>query len=505
MKTYCEQIKNPADGATYKFVGFPLPINAEIFFEQIGGSQEPITYKYDNSILEVTMPVFAKNPSQVNIGYKTKLTPGQEAPIEQWLAEMPEPYASAAIGQIDKNRKGYEPITKSIADAVLYFCDWDKTKELDNFWEAVNNYYEMAHKYPLPPYPPEHLPIEPAMPDFYVGMEIVAKVDNDYYTSGNTYRIYDTPLPYLYITTNGSFGKIMHKSDFHKYFTIKNQPMNPTIDPNELKPAKEWLKYLPEPIRTEALEACEKCPNWPEQICGFIDCLNRAINWGAPHGTNWNSIDEKLRRGEILPVQPEEVKEEKPTGPELVTYEEAINRLRAEVEATQKQNGKLQGEINFIKESMTQLLSKINPLLEQLKQERQATPTPEPDPIKLPLTIEEVWRQEKEMVGIVSWYNDSFGNIKVDVFNHANCTNEYRKESNAKKSKAFDTLLKIAEAQNEIAERGEWVWFAYNNNKAVGVQCFGKVLHGQIPFHSEQGLKDCIAANEQLFKDYLEI
>ncbi len=282
--------------------------------------------------------------------------------------------------------------------------------------------------------------------------------------------------------------------------------MNPTIDTNELKPAKEWLNFLPEPLRTEALEACEKWPVSPDKMCKFMDCVNYAIHWHSSGNYKiWTEINQQLQRGEITPVQHEEVKEDKPTGPELVTYEEAINRLRAEVEATQKQNGKLQGEINFIKESMTQLLSKINPLLEQLKQERQATPTPEPDPIKLPLTIEEVWRQEKEMVGIVSWYNDSFGNIKVDVFNHANCTNEYRKESNAKKSKAFDTLLKIAEAQNEIAERGEWVWFAYNNNKAVGVQCFGKVLHGQIPFHSEQGLKDCIAANEQLFKDYLEI
>ena len=86
---------------------------------------------------------------------------------------------------------------------------------------------------------------------------------------------------------------------------MKNQ-----IDPNELKPAKEWLKYLPEPIRTEALEACEKWPARPDEMCIFKNCVNGAIFWESSGSTGkWHKVHAKLLSHEITPVQPEEVKE----------------------------------------------------------------------------------------------------------------------------------------------------------------------------------------------------
>ena len=79
---------------------------------------------------------------------------------------------------------------------------------------------------------------------------------------------------------------------------------------------------------------------------------------------------------------------------------------------------------------------------------------------------------------------------------------------NDKKSNAFHRLLKIAEAQNEIVPRGERVYYAQLtkiNQKIIVNQHVpdAQFLSGLIYFHSEQGLKDCIEANRELWMDLL--
>ena len=157
-----------------------------------------------------------------------------------------------------------------------------------------------------------------------------------------------------------------------------------TINPNELKAAREWLNYLPEPIKSEAVEACEKWPLHPNLHCKFVDCISYAIFWDvAGDYDKWREISDQLKSDEILPVSPEA---EQPK-PEMVTYEEAINRLRAEIEPMKKEITYLHNQFLEVKDSMKKLFNEITPILDQLKQD--AKPMPEPKPLKLPVTIEE--------------------------------------------------------------------------------------------------------------------
>jgi hypothetical protein len=71
-------------------------------------------------------------------------------------------------------------------------------------------------------------------------------------------------------------------------------------------------------------------------------------------------------------------------------------------------------------------------------------------------------------------------------------------------------LQAISEAQNEIAPRGEVVWFAEleisKNEIGTKKRYVDSFAHGYglIVFHSEQGLKDCIEANRELWMDLLK-
>ena len=258
-----------------------------------------------------------------------------------------------------------------------------------------------------------------------------------------------------------------------------------TINPNELKPAREWLNYLPEPIKSEAVEACEKWPLHPNLHCKFVDCISYAIFWDvAGDYDKWREISDQLKSGEILPVSPEAEQQK--------LNEETENKNPVKVWES-------------LKESVEEMAFKLHTFEKQLNElnDRCPKPMPEPKPLKLPVTIEEVWDEEDKMRERKSWLIEDQWAVENE-FNGTDLIQEFRTEKTAKKALAFLTLLKIAEAQNEVVERGEMV---FTGRKAVDeiMPILINPSFGQIYFHSEQGLKDCIAANQQLWKDYLEI
>jgi len=128
----------------------------------------------------------------------------------------------------------------------------------------------------------------------------------------------------------------------------------------------------------------------------------------------------------------------------------------------------------------------------------------EPNPVKFPVTIEEVWNQEFVFDNRKSIHITQGGLLKDTEFDGSTVITEFRQESTAKKARAFLTLLKIAEAQNEITERGEKVYCAYLIHNEIIVDNNRIFSYGQIPFHSEQGLLYCIAANKELWMDLLK-
>lgn len=257
-----------------------------------------------------------------------------------------------------------------------------------------------------------------------------------------------------------------------------------TTTPQE-KTAKEWLKHLPEPLRTEALEACEKWPLIPGRECSFDACISIAIDWDDAKDPKWSDISKKLISGEILPVEPEHEKQQEPKQMSDYITKEELNeafgnfweRISKKIEASLKD------------------FEHLKPIEDK---------QPEPAPVKLPVTVEEVWELERGMRGKDSWFIAG-AEIDKSTFNGLQLIQEYRHESTAKFVDAVRKLTKIAEAQNEMCERGERVWYAYNKEGIIDTDNILVCSVGQIYFHSELGLKDCIRANEQLWKDYLRI
>lgn len=73
-KKYINIIHSPLDTYEYKFMGVSIPKESTIFIEQIGGSDEEITFKYEYGVLLISTPCFVVNPKYINIGYETKQT-----------------------------------------------------------------------------------------------------------------------------------------------------------------------------------------------------------------------------------------------------------------------------------------------------------------------------------------------------------------------------------------------------------------------------------------------
>lgn len=66
---YTNQIINPCDSTEYKIYGFPFADELKVVIKQNGGSFEKINHKVVDGILTIITPVWAKNPSEILIGY----------------------------------------------------------------------------------------------------------------------------------------------------------------------------------------------------------------------------------------------------------------------------------------------------------------------------------------------------------------------------------------------------------------------------------------------------
>lgn len=284
--------------------------------------------------------------------------------------------------------------------------------------------------------------------------------------------------------------------------------MTETTTPKEMT-AKEWLNYLPEPMRTEALEACERWPLNPDRVCQFNKCITYAIKWSLAGG-KWHEVHTQVQSGQILPVEPEQSKQPEPKEKNVYEVWKSLSEKVGDME--NDVNG-LRKDVKQYSEILEKLNSSLVPYFEKLEKmekhyDKLFPPTedkqPEPAPVKLPVTVEEVWELEKGIIGRQSWLIGKY-EISKSKFDASQLFTEYRHESTAKLVYAVRKLTKIAEAQNEMCERGEFVCVAAKNENEIEIDEIVQPRYGQIYFHSEQGLKDCIRANEQLWKDYLRI
>jgi len=205
----------------------------------------------------------------------------------------------------------------------------------------------------------------------------------------------------------------------------------------------------------------------------------------------------------FLPPLPSELVPPKRIDPEI-DIQNFANAFNANMEIVDKRlqlmvdlYEKLQVKFEYIEKRLTEIASK------QINPEPAISQTPAEPEVKLPVTIEEVFSGAPK--GSKSYVIQSDGNIRKYEFNEIDRVDEYRKESTAKKVRAFIILKNISEAQNEIEPRGETVWVA---RKGVNGEIFAEswemyLIDYEIIFHSEQGLLDCIAANRELWMDLL--
>jgi hypothetical protein len=256
------------------------------------------------------------------------------------------------------------------------------------------------------------------------------------------------------------------------------------------RPAIEWLQFLPEPYRGLALEAVKEAPSKPDKVCEYKDCVYYSINWSkAKNGSFWEVIHKRLQdpSNPLPPLPSEGVEEEK------VEAETDIQKLTKEVAQLRKFFYKFVEEYTKRHPDLPQGIKKQPDTAEPA-----ISPTPAEPEVKLPVTIKE---RDKYLKSLVDGERD---------FYHIEDHSVFLNEKTQLKSIAFKELSQISEAQNEIVPRGEWVYYAeYDiSNNEIGMikRLVTTAAHGYglIAFHSEQGIKDCIEANRELWMDLLK-
>jgi len=360
------------------------------------------------------------------------------------------------------------------------------------------------------------------VPQFYKGMEIIAAVSSENHTKGCPYIIYDIANDgkFLSITTNTEgYLYHIHSIEFFNYFGLKAKTnTEPNPDLTGTRPAIEWLQYLPDGYRDLALEAVNVAPLDPNIICQYNQCIYCAISWMHTKEKDvfWSNVNDHLQDpSNPLPPLPSEG-EKTEIKPEKSQLAQALNQNNMSDTLTPSEkievlNGKIfrqEKSLQLMVDLHDKLQGKIESLEKRLSEIAPKTINAEPiesNPVKLPVTIEEVWEEEtKKFKDKGSFMVNRGGDISESFFSETKLIREFRKEPTAKKSRAFDTLLKIAEAQNEIVPRGEQVYCAYFTGKEIIIDSNRILSYGQIPFHSEQGLRDCIEANKELWMNLLK-
>ena len=343
------------------------------------------------------------------------------------------------------------------------------------------------------------------VPQFYKGMEIIAAVSSENHTKGCPYIIYDIANDgkYLSITTNTeNYLYHIHSIEFFNYFGLKAKTnTEPNPDLTGTRPAIEWLQYLPDGYRDLALEAVNVAPLDPNIICQYNQCIYCAISWMHTKEKDvfWSNVNDHLQDpSNPLPPLPSEG-EKTEIKPEKSQLAQALNQNNM------SEKPPIETDLDKLRKEVANLSAKYKSLEKQLIE---ITPKPinakpiEPNPVKLPVTIEEVWSVERMIPDNKSFIIDETNNhcVYEGNFNKLRLLTEFRHKSTAKKALAFLILLKIAEAQNEIVPRGESVWVScINNHDSIVVYKVTKPIAGEIGFHSEQGLRDSIEANKELW------
>ena len=255
------------------------------------------------------------------------------------------------------------------------------------------------------------------------------------------------------------------------------------------RPAIEWLQFLPEPYRGLALEAVKEAPSKPDKVCEYKDCVYYSINWSkAKNGSFWEVIHKRLQDpSNPLPPLPSEGVDEK------VEAETDIQKLTKEVAQLRKFFYKFVEEYTKRHPDLPQGIKKQPDTAEPA-----ISPTPAEPEVKLPVTIKE---RDKYLKSLVDGERD---------FYHIEDHSVFLNEKTQLKSIAFKELSQISEAQNEIVPRGEFVWYAEYEIANDKIKPRKRVMdttaygYGLITFHSEQGIKDCIEANRELWMDLLK-
>jgi FtsZ-binding cell division protein ZapB len=78
-------------------------------------------------------------------------------PIREYLQELPSPYNALALSVVDENFISYQAEVGSLANAILYMCDWGNTPQGWHFWNNVNRWCINPNNYQLPPIPVEQV------------------------------------------------------------------------------------------------------------------------------------------------------------------------------------------------------------------------------------------------------------------------------------------------------------------------------------------------------------
>jgi hypothetical protein len=264
------------------------------------------------------------------------------------------------------------------------------------------------------------------------------------------------------------------------------------------RPAIEWLQLLPEPYRGKALEAVKVAPNEPNRLCSYQNCINYAIDWANTNEDSdfWIAINAHIQdpSNPLPPLPSEGVEAEKGeaetdiqklTKATMIKFAEQEKRLELMTDLCYK----LQGKVNIIESKLSAKHDTTHPAI---------SPTPAEPEVKLPVTIEDTDAFLKTLEN---------GKTQFDHFHIGGC---FLHKKTVKKVQAFVILQAISEAQNEIVPRGEWVYYAEydisNNEIDMIKRLVTTAAHGYglIAFHSEQGLKDCIEANKDLWMDLLK-
>ena len=74
-------------------------------------------------------------------------------PIREYLQELPAPYDTLALSVVDENYESYKVEVYSLANALNYMCNWQKTPQGYYFWDKVQLWCLNPNNCQLPPIP----------------------------------------------------------------------------------------------------------------------------------------------------------------------------------------------------------------------------------------------------------------------------------------------------------------------------------------------------------------